>query len=108
MIRSRRRSLALQITEEGHLLVRAPERMSDRLIERFLTEKQDWIRRKVDEALSRGRTALPALSAQEERSLKDRARDAFIERACYHAHRMGVRFTKIRLSSARTRWGSRT
>ena len=42
MIRSKRKTLAIQISEDG-LIVRAPMRMSERDIMAFLLEKQGWI-----------------------------------------------------------------
>ncbi|HTL71230.1 MAG TPA: SprT family zinc-dependent metalloprotease [Candidatus Eisenbacteria bacterium] len=105
-VRSRRRTLALQITEEGRLVVRAPRHVSDSEIRRFVREKSAWIDRMAARAAERARTAPPPLSPEEEKSLKVLARDAFIERACRYAARMGVTFRRIRLMSAKTRWGS--
>ncbi len=105
-IRSRRRSLALQITEEGLLVVRAPHSLKSSEILRYLEEKSVWIERKIREASARARTAPPPLAAEEEKKFRSLARDAFIERACLYARKMGVNFEKIRLNSAKTRWGS--
>jgi len=88
-VRSRRRTLALQITEEGRLVVRAPRHVSDSEIRRFVREKSAWIDRMAARAAERARTAPPPLSPEEEKSLKVLARDAFIERACRYAARMG-------------------
>lgn len=43
LIRSKRKSLALQVVGAGELVVRAPERMPVRAIEAFIAEKQAWI-----------------------------------------------------------------
>ena len=42
IIRSDRRTLSLQITDEG-LVVRAPKRMTDRQIRQFVEQKEKWI-----------------------------------------------------------------
>lgn len=105
-IRSRRRSLALQITQEGQLVVRAPRLLSQSQILRFVEEKSAWIEKKFRQAARRAQTVPPALTAHEEQQLKSLARDAFIERACLYAKKMGVEFKQIRLGSAKTRWGS--
>ena len=73
---------------------------------RFVSEKSGWIEKKILEASERARTAPPTPSPQEEKRLKALARDAFIERSCLYAKKMGVTFEKIRLNSANTRWGS--
>lgn len=43
LIRSSRRTLAIQIQRDGKLVVRAPQKMSVAIIERFITEKRSWI-----------------------------------------------------------------
>ena len=46
VIRSSRKTLSLQITPEGQLLVRAPSRLPQREIDRFVEEKQEWIQKR--------------------------------------------------------------
>lgn len=43
LIRSRRKSLAIEITPELQVVVRAPARMPVREINAFVQEKDDWI-----------------------------------------------------------------
>lgn len=43
LIRSKRRSLSLQINKHGELIARAPMRMSVDFIEDFINRKKDWI-----------------------------------------------------------------
>ncbi len=45
LIRSSRRTLAIQIDKTGRLIVRAPIRMSVDLIERFIEAKDSWIQK---------------------------------------------------------------
>lgn len=45
MIRSKRRSLEMRVSEEGHVVVRAPLRLSRRHVDRFVLERRDWIER---------------------------------------------------------------
>ena len=44
LIRSRRKSLAIEITPELQVVVRAPAQMPVREINAFVQEKDDWIR----------------------------------------------------------------
>ena len=48
VIRSRRKTIALQIREDGSVLVRAPYWMTNTEISHFVKEKKDWIRRHLD------------------------------------------------------------
>lgn len=50
IVRSRRRSVALIITQDATLIVRAPLYTPSSVIEDFVRDKSFWIRRKIDEA----------------------------------------------------------
>ena len=43
IIRSKRKTLSLQITAKGELIARAPLRMKDETINRFIQQKRSWI-----------------------------------------------------------------
>ena len=43
LIRSKRKTLSIQVLTTGELLIRAPNRLSMRAIEKFIAEKQGWI-----------------------------------------------------------------
>lgn len=43
LIRSQRKTLSIEISKDAELLVRAPFRLSQKQIEHFLEQKQDWI-----------------------------------------------------------------
>lgn len=47
LIRSRRKTIALHITAEAELEVRAPLRVSKSIIDSFVREKQDWIQKNI-------------------------------------------------------------
>ena len=104
LIRSDRKTLSLQLKENGTLLVRAPRRMSVREIERFLHQHEDWIARQQAKL-----AALPRVEPMTEAelaSLKARARGVFIARCAYFAPLVGVRFGQISVRSQHTKWGS--
>ena len=44
VIRSRRQSLSLEIRPSGEVVVKAPLHISDRLIQKFLAEKEEWLK----------------------------------------------------------------
>lgn len=47
IVKSTRRSIALQVLPDGVLLVKAPSRMPRFIIDRFLSEHEDWIEKNV-------------------------------------------------------------
>jgi predicted metal-dependent hydrolase len=53
IIRTDRRTIALQITEEGKLIVKAPLKVSDEKIMEVVLKHKKWIERKIKEVLSR-------------------------------------------------------
>lgn len=105
IIRSSRRTLALEITREGRVLVRAPRRCAKREIERFVAGHTDWL----ETHLARVRARLarhPEPSPEEEAALRARAAAVLPERTAFYAARMGLYPTGVRITSAKTRFGS--
>ncbi len=104
LIRSARKTLALQLKPDGTVLVRAPLRTSKRQIETFLREHRDW----VEKRLAKRAAQPPAekLRPEELDELKKRARRVFLARASYYAPVVGVRFQRLAVRSQRTKWGS--
>ena len=111
VIRSNRRSIALEIRPDLEILVRAPYRASDREIQQFVSEKSDWlekhlaiVRRRREELESRFKE--PALTMDEVRSLAEEATRVIPERVRYFAPIVGVDYGRITIRNQRTRWGS--
>ena len=62
LIRSDRKTLGIEIDRSGRLIVRAPQRLRQAEIERFLQTKEAWIKEKQTEMLNRQNTVMPANS----------------------------------------------
>ena len=97
--RSRRKTLALEVTREGQVIVRAPLRVSAKQIERFVAAHADWIARA--QARQRERPA-----AHPEPDEKRRAKAELPPKVARYARLMGVQPTGLTITSARTRFGS--
>ena len=103
--RSRRRTLGLEVTREGRVIVRAPLRASAATIERFVREYADWIARA--QARQRARLeAHPVPDAARQAVLIRRAREELPPKVAHYAQKMGLKPAGIRITSARTRFGS--
>jgi len=113
LIRSKRRTMSLRVTEEG-LVVRAPLRLPAAEIDRFVASKERWIAARVSEieALRKERAAFEGMLGGAEaharfaEECKARAKREIPARAWALAAAMGVRPVSVRVGSARTRWGS--
>lgn len=108
IIRSRRKTLSIEIKRDLRIIVRAPLRTSEAVINRFLSEKSDWIQNKLDAAkkLLAEQTNIPKLTADELTRLKAEARARIPSRAEHLASIVGVSFRRITLRTQVTRWGS--
>lgn len=107
IVRSRRKSLGLEVKINGEVKARVPERVSDRAILRFLQEHEDWIRKKTaligKEEGARGAVLQPGqLSADARREFAGRLNARVKEYAAW----MGVTYGKVSLRYQKTRWGS--
>lgn len=105
LIRSRRRTIGLEVTREGNVIVRAPLRTSAATIDRFVRDHVDWI----EKAKARQRARLEAHPEPDEarrEALLRRAREELPLKVTFYAQRMGVMPTGITITAARTRFGS--
>ncbi len=104
LIRSNRRSLAIEIRSADEVTVRAPFFMPVFVIERFVEERTDWIRKAQRNYAEK--PPVPELSKAELEELRKKAKAYIPPRLDYYARIMGVRPTAVRYTSAKTRWGS--
>ena len=107
VIRSRRRTMAIQIKPEG-VIVRAPLFVSSRDVERFVNEHEDWIIKhvqKMEEEIKHAETQ-EKLSLEEIKELAARAKKVIPERVRYYAPLIGVTYGRITIRHQKTRWGS--
>jgi predicted metal-dependent hydrolase len=147
LVRSKRRTIALIIERDGTLTVRAPLRMAEAEVRRFVEAKSDWVKRKQAQAaedavvphqfvdgeqfsflgkaiplrlvpdpasalvmdgecfrLSRSRQ--PDARALLVAWYRAQARKIITERVEYFARSHNFKPVKLRISPARTRWGS--
>ena len=106
LIRSSRRTLALEITRDGRVLVRAPQRSSKARIEAFVASHEDWIRRHLEQQKQRAAAAPPPPTAEEIAALKASAREILPHKVAYWANIMGVSPAGIKITTAQKRYGS--
>ena len=79
IVRSRRRTVALEVTREGRVLVRAPLRMTQGEIDRFVAAHADWL---------------------------EKAKEVLPGKVTHYAAIMGVVPTSVKITAAKSRFGS--
>ena len=103
IVRSDRRSIAIEIKPDGRVLVRAPRRMTSVEIRRFVKSKATWIEAHV---VSMEGNRSPILTASELESLREQTRILVTERSDHFATMLGVTYGRITIRAQHTRWGS--
>lgn len=101
LLRSRRKTLSIELTPRGDILVRAPMRLSNRDIQRFVESRRDWI----EVHLARIHKEKP-LTGQEHQALIRAAKEILPQKAAFFASRLGVTYGRISIRSQHSRWGS--
>lgn len=105
LIRSNRKSLALQVKADGSVIVRAPLSMAARRIEFFVIDHWDWVE-KQRQRLSRQRENARRITEEERQEGIRKAKEIIPRRAACFAARMGVSYGRITIREQKTRWGS--
>ena len=109
LVRSSRKTLAVQIRADGTVIARAPLRMSKDRILCCLSEKASWIRMqqgKMQERENMRQQARIHLDAAQEKELRERAKSVLAQRTAYFARQVGVTYGRITVRDQKTRWGS--
>ena len=108
VIRSARKTVALQIRVDGSVILRAPRRMKRADLDNFLSSKKTWIEthRKRILAQQQAAEAVPKLSAEDILALKDEAMRVIPERVRHYAPLVGVSYGRVTIRRQRSRWGS--
>ena len=108
VIRSRRKTLSMQVKGDGQVEIRAPLRTSDAEIRRFLETHRRWLEKHLQkaQALQQAKAGVRKLTAAETAELKKKAKRILPERVAYWAPLIGVRPGRIAVRCQKTRWGS--
>lgn len=135
-MRSRRKTLSLSVNRNAEVVVRAPLRASEDVINRFIRQHEIWIKKRLAEiesvrlnlsdgarislfgekyVIAEGKASLRngyLFLPEENRAdalialLKREVKKKTAERTARYAEERGFSYSAVRISSARGRWGS--
>jgi predicted metal-dependent hydrolase len=105
LIRSGRRTLALEITADARLLVRAPRNCPEAYIARFVESRTDWIESRM-ERQRRQLTQSRTLSEAEIRTLTAEAESVIPPLVRTWSEKLGLVPAGLRITGAKQRFGS--
>lgn len=108
VIRSNRKSVAVEIRSDATVLVRAPFIMKDAEIWEFLKEKENWILTHLEKVQERRKElkTIEKLSVTEIHKLADLALKVISVKVKHYAGLMNVQYGRITIRNQKTRWGS--
>ena len=104
LIRSSRKTLSLEITRDCRVLIRAPRRASKAQIEQFVSSHTDWITAHLETQRQHADSVFH--SPEEIAALKEQARAVLPGLVDEWSRRMDVAPTGLKITTARTRYGS--
>ena len=108
IIRSRRKTISIEITKDAKLLVRAPMRTPKYEIDDFVRRNQKWIDDHMKKVMSDKETVdlYGRLTPNELSALGILAEAAIPPKVQYYAEILGVTYGRISIRQQRTLWGS--
>ena len=101
VIRSNRKTIAIQIMPDGEVVVRAPMRMPTATIEGFVQNKTSWIEKQL--------ARLPVVEKFTEVQMGElvkKAKAVIPEKVAHFAPLVGVDYGRVSIRAQHTRWGS--
>lgn len=109
IIKTKRKTISLEIHREGRVIVRAPLGITERELEDFIESHKSWIEQKrrlleerKQQALSTKAPPADEISPKEWKQI----RTSFAEAVEEYCHRMNVTVGRITIRDQKTRWGS--
>ena len=104
IIYSERKTIAIKI-KDGNVILRVPMKTSKRTIKKVLLQYDEWIKTSIEKEREY-KEKQPELTPSEIKKLKKEARIYLSERCEYFASRMKVKYNRILITSAESRFGS--
>lgn len=107
VIRSKRKTISIQVKPD-EVIVRAPTRMKQFEIEKFVESKRSWIEKHL-KSVSEKQKLLENNEPYSEEEIKEftkRAKEIIPPKVEFYAGKIGVTYNKITIRCQRTRWGS--
>lgn len=110
VIKSNRRTVAVQVNSDGSVTLRVPRQATKRDIQGILKEKESWILKHIEDIKQKNAdfdASRPALLTSDEiHELASKALSYIPERVAYYSKQLGVTYGRITIRNQKTRWGS--
>ncbi|MBQ8689150.1 MAG: M48 family metallopeptidase [Clostridia bacterium] len=101
---SKRRTVSISV-KDGKIVVKAPHKASEKQIAAILEKHQRWIENRIAEDAARNKLEA-GLDEQKIKELKRNAKIYFAHKTAEFSEIMGIKYGRITITSAKTRFGS--
>lgn len=107
IIRSNRKTLSIEL-RPNEIIARAPARMKEKEILKFIESKKDWIDKHLTKLSERQKVLddLKPFTQEEIKQFTAKAKIDIPKRVEFYAKKIGVTYNKITIRCQYTRWGS--
>ena len=108
IIRSKRKTLGLEIKPDGRVIARAPMRMKQSEIDKFINEKSAWIEKHLQklQVAQEQQGTIEKLSDADIHELAEKALQYIPPRVEHYATIIGVDYGRVTIRNQKTKWGS--
>ena len=107
VIKSKRKTISIQV-KPNEVIVRAPIKMKEKEIEKFVESKRNWIEKHLQSLLEKQKLSenIDHYSDDEISSFIAKAKEIIPPKVELFADKIGVTYNRISIRCQRTRWGS--
>ena len=108
VIKSKRKTIGLEVHTDGRVILRAPMRITNRELNKFIDNHMSWIESKLSLIEKKNADKISVAPPKETISKKElnAIKEKFTTRVQYYCNIMGVSVNRISIKDQKTRWGS--
>ena len=110
IIKSRRKTIAIQVNSDLSVTVRAPYGVTEKYIEEFFNKNEAWISKQMNEIKAKKKSVesgnVENVTIDKIKALAEQALEIIPTRVEYFARIIGVTYGNITIRNQKTRWGS--
>lgn len=105
LVRSKRKSVAIQVGTDCSITVRAPLKLSQKEIDRIIESKKEWLQKAIISQREKAKD-IKMYSEEDIEVLRQKAKTVIPQKVEYFSAIMGVKPTAVKINSAKKRYGS--
>lgn len=104
--RSKRKTVSIKITKDCKVVVNAPKLLTEKIIDKIVSEHTEWIKKHLEIQQKRNLNAPPEPTKEEIKVLKEKAKNYIVPKTREYAAIMSLEYGEVKITSAKTRYGS--